>query len=87
MVSGCAELKKECDLMAEKKLYRSTSDKMLAGVCGGLAEYLNLDVSVVRIVFALLVVCAGFGAPLYGIMWIVVPEAPVVTDGGGAGVG
>jgi phage shock protein C len=87
MVSDLTVLKKECDLMAEKKLYRSTSDTMLAGVCGGLAEYLDLDPSIVRIVFALLTLCTGIGAPLYGIMWIVIPEAPGVADVSTAGVG
>ena len=74
--------------MAEKKLYRSTSDKMLAGVCGGLADYFDLDPSIVRIAFAALGVFAGIGVPLYVIMWIVVPEAPgAANTDGGAGVG
>lgn len=59
-----------------KKLYRS-NNRMLAGVCGGLAEYFNIDPLVVRLVFVLTAifgVSIGFWA--YVIMWIVVPEQP-----------
>jgi phage shock protein PspC (stress-responsive transcriptional regulator) len=59
------------------RLYRSRRERMLGGVAGGLAEYLNLDPSLVRIVWAVLVFTTGglFGL-IYIIMWIVVPEAP-----------
>ncbi len=58
-----------------KKLTRSRSDKMLAGVCGGLAEYFELDPSLVRIGYALLTLFTAFaGIPVYLIMWLVVPE-------------
>ena len=55
-----------------KKLYRSTKDKKLAGVCGGLAEYLDIDSTIVRLIW---VVClfAGIGILAYIIAWIVVP--------------
>jgi phage shock protein C len=60
-----------------KKLYRSRSSRMISGVCGGLAEYLNLDPVVVRLIF---VITAIFGASIgfwvYIIMWIAVPEQP-----------
>ena len=61
-----------------KKLYRSVNQKMLAGVCGGLAEYFDIDVSIVRL---LIVGGALLTAVLpmfffYIIAWIVVPEAP-----------
>ena len=58
--------------MAEKKLVRS-ANKKLAGVCGGLAEYLGLDASIVRIVWLLCVLLAGSGLLAYLIMWIVMP--------------
>ena len=63
--------------MAEKKLVRSTN-KVLAGVCGGIAEYFNVDPTVVRIAYAALTVfSAGFpGVLLYLIMWLLMPEAP-----------
>ncbi|WP_294594185.1 PspC domain-containing protein [uncultured Bacteroides sp.] len=58
-----------------KKLTRSRSDKMLAGVCGGLAEYFGLDPSLVRIGYALLTIFTAFaGIPVYLIMWLIVPE-------------
>jgi phage shock protein C len=62
--------------MAEKKLKRS-ANKMLAGVCGGLAEYWNLDPTLVRVVFAALTIfSAAFpGVLLYIIMALVMPQA------------
>ena len=58
-----------------KKLTRSRSDRMLAGVCGGLAAYFGLDPSLVRIGYALLTFFTGFaGIPVYLIMWLIVPE-------------
>lgn len=61
-----------------KKLYRSKGSRMISGVCGGLAEYLNIDPTVVRLIF---VITAIFGASIgfwvYIIMWIAVPEQPV----------
>lgn len=65
--------------MAEtKKLYRSTLDKKIAGICGGLGEFLNVDPTVMRIMFV-----AGFfltGSLMfwaYLVMWVVIPEPPV----------
>ncbi|GET33737.1 hypothetical protein PbJCM13498_26000 [Prolixibacter bellariivorans] len=59
-----------------KRLIRSRTDRMIAGVCGGLAEYFDLDVSIIRILFVVLTIfTAGFpGILVYIIMWIVVPE-------------
>lgn len=63
--------------MSEKKLYKDSSNKMIAGVCAGLADYFNLDVSLVRVVFAVLAF-VGVGSPflIYLILWIVLPEKP-----------
>lgn len=62
----------------KKKLYRSKTDKMLCGVLGGLAEYLNADATLIRLLYAALsVFSAGFpGIVLYIICAIVIPEAP-----------
>ena len=60
----------------EKKLYRSRTDKKLCGVCGGLAKYLNMDVTVVRLVCALLVAFTGVGLLAYIIGALVIPEEP-----------
>lgn len=61
----------------EKKLYRS-NNRMLAGVCAGLAEYMNVDPTIIRLAYAALTLfTAGFpGLILYVIMMIIVPEAP-----------
>lgn len=58
-----------------KKLYRSTADKKIAGVCGGIAKYLNIDSTVVRVVFVLLLLPGGLpGLVPYLILWIIMPE-------------
>jgi len=59
--------------MAEKKLRRSRSDKMIAGVCGGLAKYLEIDSTVIRLAFVLLLIFAGTGILAYLIAWLVMP--------------
>ncbi|RLC46150.1 MAG: PspC domain-containing protein [Candidatus Cloacimonadota bacterium] len=57
-----------------KKLYRSVNERMIWGVCGGIAEYFNIDVSLVRIGFVLFATSGGFGVLLYIIMAIVMPN-------------
>jgi phage shock protein C len=59
-----------------RRLYRSKSDRVLAGVCGGLAEYFNLGATLIRVVFVLLAVLGGSGLVLYVAMWIIVPNQP-----------
>jgi len=57
-----------------KKLYRSTTDKKLAGVCGGLAEYTDTDPTIWRLVFVFLALPGGLpGVIPYILMWLVVP--------------
>lgn len=63
--------------METKKLYRSRNDKMLAGVCGGLGDFLGLDPTLVRLMFVLLAILGGHGVILYLIMCIIVPPAPM----------
>ncbi|MFA5070584.1 MAG: PspC domain-containing protein [Patescibacteria group bacterium] len=60
----------------DKKLYRSNKDKIIAGVCAGLAEYFDLDVTLVRIIFVVIVLAGGAGVLAYVILWIVVPQNP-----------
>lgn len=60
-----------------KRLYRSRTDRMIGGVCGGLANYLNIDPTLIRLFFVLLFFGVGTGPLLYLIMWIVVPEEPI----------
>ena len=59
-----------------RKLYRSKSNRQLAGVCGGLAQYFNIDATLVRVLFILLAVLGGSGLVLYLAMWIIVPREP-----------
>ena len=59
----------------EKKLYRNPSNKMIAGVCSGLAEYINIDPTVVRLIFAL-VGLSGAGLLAYLVAAIIIPEKP-----------
>lgn len=66
-----------------RKLYRSETNRMLAGVCGGLADYFNVDVTLVRVLFVVLAVFGGSGIVLYGAMWLLVPEESDVVSGGG----
>ncbi len=55
------------------RLYRSESDRILGGVCGGIAEIYDLDPSLVRLVAALLVLSAGSGLLIYLLAWIIIP--------------
>jgi phage shock protein C len=59
-----------------KKLTRSRTDRMIAGVCGGLAEYFDLDPVIVRLVFALFTLAGGAGPLIYLILWIIMPLEP-----------
>jgi phage shock protein PspC (stress-responsive transcriptional regulator) len=57
-----------------KKLYRVQEGRMVAGVCGGLSEYLKVDPTVVRLAMVVLGLLGGIGVVLYGAAWILVPE-------------
>lgn len=60
-----------------KRLYRSTTDRMIAGVCGGIAEYFGIDPVIVRLIAVLLLLPGGLPGFLpYIIMWILVPKRP-----------
>jgi len=59
-----------------KKLYRSNSDKMFAGVCAGIGEYFDLDSTLVRLAFVLLSLAYGGGIIAYIVCAIIVPERP-----------
>ena len=68
----------------QRVLRRSRSDRVIAGVCGGLGRYLGVDPVMLRIAFVLLVVTAGFGILLYLIAWIAIPEEAEGEDLGPA---
>ena len=65
----------------QRRLYRSTDDRVLAGVCGGLAEHLNIDVRAIRIGFAVLALVGGSGLILYAAFWAIAPQRPGLADG------
>ena len=67
-----------------ERLYRSRSDRMLFGVAGGMADWLDVDPSLVRIVWALLILAGGVGLVLYIVAAIVIPEEPLGAAGAAA---
>jgi len=71
----------EGEKMNTKKLYRKPKEQMIAGVCAGLAEYLNLDLVIVRLIFVLLLLMGGHGLLIYVILWIIMPVQPPYIEG------
>ena len=61
----------------EKKLYKSNQNKMIDGVCGGIAEYFGIDPTVVRLIWALFSLMGGCGVLAYIIAAIIIPRNPV----------
>ncbi len=59
-----------------RKLYRSADDKVIAGLCGGLAEYMRCDSNIVRLAAVLLFFFAGLSLWVYLIAWIIIPLGP-----------
>ncbi len=67
--------------METKKLYRNRTDKMIAGVCGGLGKYLGIDPTLIRLAFVLLLLFGvGSGLLVYLLMLLIVPEEPQIAD-------
>ena len=61
----------------EKKLYKSNQNKMIDGVCGGIAEYFGIDPTVVRLIWALFSLMGGSGILAYIIAAVIIPRNPV----------
>ena len=59
-----------------KRLYRSRKDRKIAGVCGGIGEYFDIDPTLIRLFTVALVLALGSGVLAYILAWIIVPEAP-----------
>lgn len=59
-----------------KRLYRSQKDQQIAGVCGGVADYLGVDPTLVRLLWVIFAIAGGPGLLLYVIMWAIVPQEP-----------
>ena len=62
--------------MEPKKLYRSRKNRMICGVCGGIAEYFNIDPTLIRLAWVLFALSAGSGILAYIIAAIVIPDEP-----------
>ncbi len=63
--------------MTTKRLYRPRNERMIAGVCAGIGNYMNIDPTLVRLAVLLLAVWGGGGILAYIIAWIVIPEEPL----------
>ena len=63
-----------------ERLYRSRKNRILGGVCSGLANYFKIDPVIIRVLFVLFVIFKGFGVLLYIILWIIMPEEPVLFN-------
>lgn len=63
-----------------KKLYRSRRNRIIGGVCGGIADYFNTDPTWIRLLFIILLVAFGSTLIIYLILWIIVPEEPTSTS-------
>ncbi|OYX38420.1 PspC domain-containing protein [Candidatus Saccharibacteria bacterium 32-50-10] len=60
-----------------KTLYRSKTDRKIAGICGGLGKYFNIDPTIVRVIFILMLLPGGLPGVLpYLVLWVVIPEEP-----------
>ena len=59
-----------------KKLYRSRNDRWIAGVCGGIGEYLEIDPNVIRVIWTIVTALTGFlpGIAIYILLWIILPQ-------------
>ena len=59
---------------ATKNIYRSEENRIIAGICGGLGEYFNIDPVIIRIIFFLLSFFGGSGIPIYLVLWLIIPN-------------
>ena len=59
-----------------RKLHRSKTDKIFAGVCGGLADYFDIDATIIRLLFILIVAFGGSGLIIYLLLWLIMPKSP-----------
>ncbi len=66
---------------ASRRLSRALDDKKIAGVCGGFARYLDVDVTLVRVVWLVLAICTGIGFVAYLVAWIAMPKDPPALAG------
>lgn len=60
-----------------KKLYKSRDNKVIDGVCGGFAEFFGIDATIIRVVWAILILCFGAGLAAYIVCAIIMPRKPM----------
>ena len=58
-----------------KRLFRSETDRVIGGVCGGIGEYFGIDPTIIRIIFVILAFSGGSGIFIYLILWLIIPSA------------
>ena len=80
MIKRCMTPESERGMHMAKKLYKSNTDKKLAGVCGGIAEYFDIDSTLVRLIWVIIILAAGTGILAYIIAAIVMPDPPANFD-------
>jgi phage shock protein C len=68
-------------VMPRPQLVRPRHDRKVAGVCLGFANYFDLDVTMIRLVWLICLICVGVGAVAYIVSWIVIPEEPLMLPG------
>ena len=71
---------KTTETRSEKRLFRDTENATIAGICAGIANFFHIDVVIVRAIFVVFLLFAGFGFPLYIILWIIIPRAKTSID-------
>lgn len=64
----------------QPRLTRSATEKMVAGVCGGLAEYFNVDPVIVRLIMVLITLTSGLGVPVYLLLWLIMPRSAAFSS-------
>jgi len=69
-------MKRRKKMNKTRRLYRSAKSKLLGGVCGGIAEYFNVDPVIIRLLWVLFVLAYGIGILFYIIAWIIIPRNP-----------
>ena len=64
----------------KKRLYRSRSERWLAGVCGGIGDYFDTDPTVIRVIFVLAALVLGGGFLIYLVLWLIIPQEPLAVE-------
>lgn len=66
-------------MSTQKRLFRSRSNRIIAGICGGLGEYFNIDPTIVRVIFVVVSLLPGPSIVFYLLAWIIIPLKPTTT--------